>query len=141
MKNSFAFFIAIFFSMFFKGYSQNIEEFLRPYADAIVEETAFEFADKGTGEKFQFTDNLPVKQHLTIESEFLHWRYTSALVYEGLQELGKELQEEQYVNFGSQAFSFFFNNKNYLAAVKNQGYTIEGLENFMRFKEIGRAHV
>ena len=35
--------ILAFLSVFSKGFSQNIENFLRPYADKIVENTAFEF--------------------------------------------------------------------------------------------------
>ena len=114
--------------------AQNIEGFLRPYADAIVQETAFELTDKKTGERFSSTKNFPVKQNLAIESDFLQWRYTSALVYEGLRELGKELGEESYVNFEKRTFTFFFDHKEYFEKVKGQGYTIEGLENFMRFK-------
>ncbi|MCK5210418.1 MAG: glycoside hydrolase family 88 protein [Cyclobacteriaceae bacterium] len=133
MKNIFLLFTVILVCTLSNGYSQNIEGFLRPYADAIVQETAFEFTDKETGEKFASTKNLPVKPNLIIESEFLHWRYTSALVYDGLRELGLELNEEKYTNFGDRAFTFFFDNKNYLADLKSNGYTIEGLENFMRF--------
>ena len=114
--------------------AQNIEGFLRPYADAIVQETTFELTDKKTGERFSSTKNLPIKPNLTIESEFLQWRYTSALVYEGLRELGKELNDERYVNFPKLAFDFFFDHKEYYEKVKGQGYAIEGLENFMRFK-------
>jgi rhamnogalacturonyl hydrolase YesR len=114
--------------------AQNIEGFLRPYADAIVQETTFELTDKETGERFSSTRNLPVKQNLTIESEFLQWRYTSALVYEGLRELGKELDEKSYVDFEKRAFTFFFDHMEYYNKVKAQGYAIEGLENFMRFK-------
>lgn len=135
MKNR-SLLILIFVSTLLKGYSQPIEGFLRPYADAIVKESAFEFMDKETNEKFPSTKNLPTKQNLAIESEFLHWRYTSALVYDGLRELGKELHEENYVNFGQHAFAFFFDNKDYYEKVKSQGYAIEGLENFVRFKGV-----
>lgn len=120
----------------FNGHAQNTESFLRQYADAIVKETAFEFTDKETGEKYASTKNLQIKQNLTIESEFLHWRYTSALVYDGLFELGKALDEDKYINFGNRAFTFFFDNKDYYEKVKKQGYSIEGLENFVRFKGI-----
>jgi len=116
--------------------AQNIETFLRPYADAIVKETAFEFRDKKTNEKFLTANNLPIKTELEIESEFLHWRYTSALVYDGLRELGKELHEKSYINFGARAFTFFFDNKEYYEQVKSQGYAIEGLENFIRFQGV-----
>ena len=42
--------ILAFLAVFSKGNSQNIENFLRPYADKIVENTAFEFIglDAGT---------------------------------------------------------------------------------------------
>lgn len=136
MKNRFLLFLSIIIGTLSNGYTQNTEAFLRPYADAIVEETAFELTDTKTDEKFTDTDNLPIKQNLAIESDFLHWRYTSALVYDGLWELGKELNEEKYINFGDRAFRFFFDNKNYVAEVKNKGYAIEGLENFMRFKGV-----
>jgi len=71
------------------SYSQNIKEFLLPYADKTVQNTSFEFTDKITGEKFSSTTNLPIKQNLEIESEYLHWSYTIALVYHGLFGLGK----------------------------------------------------
>jgi rhamnogalacturonyl hydrolase YesR len=119
---------------FFTGYSQNIEEFLRPYADAIVQETDFVFTDNETKEKFSTANNLPIKQNLEIGSEYLHWKYTNGLVYEGLYELGKALNEESYINFGDSAFTFIFNNKSYLEKVKNKGYNIEGLKNFAQFK-------
>lgn len=116
--------------------AQNIEGFLRPYADAIVLETFFEFTDKDTNEKFASTNNLPIKQNLEIESEYLHWKYTSALAYDGLFELGKTINEENYINFTKNAFAFFFNNKSYYEKVKEKGYNIGGLKNFMRFKGV-----
>ena len=116
--------------------AQDIEGFLRPYADAIVQETSFEFADKETEEKFPTTKNLPIKPYLKIESENLHWRYTSGLLYDGLLELGVALEEKKYINFGKRAFTFFFDNKDYYEKVKSQGYAIEGLENFVRFKGV-----
>lgn len=119
--------------VFFTGYSQNIEGFLRPYADAIVRETTFEFTDIETKEKFSTTNNLPIKQNLEIESEYLHWHYTSGLVYEGLNEFGKALNEESYIKFGASAFNFIFNNMSYLEKLKNKGYTIEGWKNLARF--------
>ena len=88
MKNIYLVFTLILFYAI-KGYSQDIESFLRPYADAIVQETSFEFTDKVTGEKFPSTKNLPINPNLAIESEFLQWRYTSGLLYDGLLELGK----------------------------------------------------
>jgi len=116
--------------------AQNIEGFLRTYADAIVLETFFEFTDKDTNEKFASTNNLPIKQNLEIESEYLHWKYTSALAYDGLFELGKTMNEENYINFTKNAFAFFFNNKSYYEKVKEKGYNIGGLKNFMRFKGV-----
>ena len=120
----------------FGSQSQAIEDFLEPYAETIVEGSAFVFTDKESGEAFESTKNLDVRQHLAIESEFLHWRYTSALVYEGLRELGEELDEDRYVNFGNRAFSFFFDNKEYYEKVKAQGHSIEGLKNFERFQGV-----
>jgi unsaturated rhamnogalacturonyl hydrolase len=114
-------------------YSQNIEGFLRPYADKIVSNTAFEFRDKNTSQKFSSTKDLPIKQNLEIESEYLHWSYTSALAYDGLFELGKAIDEKGYIDFPKSAFSFFFENKAYYEKTKEQGYTIEGLKNFTRF--------
>jgi rhamnogalacturonyl hydrolase YesR len=127
---------AILSAFVLESYSQNIEKFLRPYADAIVEETAFEFTDKESGESFPATRNLEVKEQLSIEAEFLQWRYTSALVYNGLRELGEALDEEPYMDFGKEAFRFFFDNKAYYEEVKRQGYAIEGLENFVRFQGV-----
>lgn len=117
----------------FESHCQSIENFLRPYADKIIQNTSFEFNDKLTNEKFGSTTNLPVKQNLEIESEYLHWRYTSALAYEGLFELGKTINEESYINFTKNAFAFFFENKDYYEKVKKEGYAIDGLKNFMRF--------
>ena len=125
--------IVVFVSTLTKGYSQNIEEFLRPYADKIVQNTSFEFTDKLTNEKYTTTNNLPVKQNLEIESEYLHWSYTSAMVYEGLYKLGKAIHEESYGDFTKNAFAFFFDNKNYYEKVKEEGYSIDGLKNFSRF--------
>lgn len=118
---------------FYNCYAQNIEEFLRPYADKIVENTAFEFRDRNTKQTYSSTDNLEVKQFLEIESEYLHWSYTSALAYDGLFELGKAINEESYIDFTKKAFAFFFENKAYYEKVKKEGYAIEGLKNFMRF--------
>ena len=128
--------LSIFVSSFVTCYAQNIEEFLRPYADKIVQNTAFEFRDKTTNEKFTSTNNLPVKQNLEIESEYLHWRYTSALAYDGLFELGNTINEESYIDFTKNAFAFFFENKDYYEKVKDKGYTIDGLKNFMRFEGV-----
>ena len=136
MRNALLLFILISSSTAFADYSQNIESFLTPYAEAIVEDSAFVLTSRESGEEFASTENLKIKQHLAIESEFLHWRYTSALVYEGLRELGEELDEDRYVNFGSRAFSFFFDNKEYYENVKKQGYSIEGLKNFDRFQGV-----
>ena len=136
MRNNYLLFIGIFICTLFNGYSQDIEGLLRQYADAIVKETDFEFVDKESGETVSSARNLEIQQHLAIESEFLRWRYTSGLVYDGLMELGMELNEEKYINFVNRVFAFYFDNQNYYERVKNRGYSIEGMENFMRFKGI-----
>jgi len=66
MKKILLYITSIFVWTVFSGHSQaqNIEEFLRPYADKIVEETSFEFSDKTTDQKFRTTTNLPIKQNL-----------------------------------------------------------------------------
>lgn len=136
MKHFFLLFMMICITALQNVYAQNIEKFLRPYADKIVQNTEFEFRDKKTNEKFNSTKNLPLKENLEIESEYLHWRYTSALAYDGLIALGKAINEESYVNFPENAFEFFFRNKDYYAEVKDKGYTIDGLKNFMRFEGV-----
>jgi len=50
-----------FLFVFSMGFSQNIEDFLRPYADKIVVNTSFEFNDKETNQKFRSTEKLPIK--------------------------------------------------------------------------------
>jgi len=72
MKKRYLFFITLFMIAILHGYSQNMESFIRPYADAIVEETNFEFTDKRTGEKFPSTNNLPLKQNLIITISFTY---------------------------------------------------------------------
>jgi rhamnogalacturonyl hydrolase YesR len=136
MKKFLLFITSIFVCTVFNCHSQNIEEFLRPYADKIVEKTSFEFRDKKTNQKFSSTTNLPIKQNLEIESEYLHWKYTSALAYDGLFELGETINEENYIHFTKKAFAFFFDNKSYYEKVKEKGYTIEGLKNFTRFEGV-----
>jgi len=125
-----------FLFVFSMGFSQNIEDFLRPYADKIVENTSFEFNDKETNQKFRSTEKLPIKENLEIESEYLHWSYTSALAYDGLYELGRAIDEKSYVNFTKDAFAFFFSNKDYYSKVKEKGFAIDGLKSFMRFKGV-----
>ena len=66
MKSNLLLFTVILVCTFSKGNSQNMEGFLRPYADAIVQEAAFEFTDKETGEKFSRTDKLPINQYFVI---------------------------------------------------------------------------
>ena len=133
MKKIFLIILSILIFSLSNCYAQNIEEFLRPYADKIVRNTAFEFRDKNTNQKYSSTKNLPVKQNLEIESEYLHWSYTSALAYDGLFELGNAINEESYIDFTKNAFTFFFENKDYYEKVKKEGYTIGGLKNFIRF--------
>jgi len=133
MKRILLVFTLISVCMVVKSYAQNIEDFLSPYADKIVENTLFEFRDNVTNEKFSSTTNLPVKQNLEIESEYLHWRYTSALAYDGLFELGKAINQGKYIDFTKKAFAFFFENKDYYQKVKEKGFSIGGLKNFMRF--------
>ena len=51
----------IFICAFGNVRSQNIEEFLVPYADKIVKNTSFEFTDKVTKEKFVFPTDIVEK--------------------------------------------------------------------------------
>jgi unsaturated rhamnogalacturonyl hydrolase len=117
--------ILAFLSVFSKGNSQNIENFLRPYADKIVENTAFEFRDKKTNQKFRSTKELPIKENLEIESEYLHWSYTSALAYDGLFELGNAIDEKSYVNFTKDAL--FENEIKKNTAYKNDNAVLQTL--------------
>ena len=114
--------------------SQNIEAFLRPYADEIVRSSEFEFVDKLSGEKFSATKDLPIKQNLKVESNYLHWHYTSALVFEGLLSLGNELGETNYSGFAMKYFKFVFDSQDYIERIKAEDHTIEGLERFGRFR-------
>ncbi len=136
MKVCLSIFVSGLIGMAFTCQSQVIDEFLRPYADKIVEKSSFEFRDRETNQKFTSTNGLPIKENLEIESEYLHWKYTSALAYEGLFELGKRVDEKDYVDFTKKAFNFFFDNKSYYEKVKAEGHTILGLKNFSRFEGV-----
>ncbi len=116
--------------------SQNIETFLRPYANDIISTSAFEFVDKDTGAKYSSTKDLAPMQDLKVEPEYLHWHYTSALVHDGLLSLGKELGDENYSGFGLKYFQFVFDNQDYIKKIGAEGYVVEGLERFGRFRGI-----
>ena len=116
--------------------SQNIEAFLRPYADDIIRTSAFEFIDKESGEKFYSTKDLPLMKNLKVESVYLRWHYTSALVHDGLLSLGTVVDNKDYSSFGIKYFQFVFDNQVYLDRIKDEGYMIEGLERFGRFRGI-----
>ncbi|MFC2081483.1 glycoside hydrolase family 88 protein [Bacteroidota bacterium] len=73
-------------------------------------------------------------QSLIVEPVYLQWHYTSALVWDGLLALGIELEDKAYSSFGANAFEFVFDNQDYLARLNNEGYVIDGLERFGRFK-------
>jgi len=118
------------------AYSQNIEAFLRPYADDIIGNSAFEFVHMETGERYPSTNDLPLTQHLKVEPVYLRWHYTSALVHDGLLSLGTELGDEDYSNFGLKYFQFVFDNQDYLHKLIDEGWVIEGLERFGRFRGI-----
>jgi unsaturated rhamnogalacturonyl hydrolase len=135
MKN-FIFFNPILVLVFLHSFSfgQDIESFILPYADDIIEKTAFEFKDVSTDMVYSSTVNLDINQHLVIESKYARWGYTSALVYDGLRELGILLEKPSYVDFGNRANAFFFDNKAYYLQVRESGYGIDGLQNFSRFR-------
>jgi len=116
--------------------SQDIEAFLRPYADDIIRTSTFEFVDRESGKRFSSTEDLPLMKNLIVEPVYLRWHYTSALVYDGLHSLGTELGIEEYSNFGAKYFEFVFDNQDYLKQIGTEGYSIEGLERFGRFRGI-----
>jgi rhamnogalacturonyl hydrolase YesR len=116
--------------------SQNIEAFLRPYADDIIHTSSFEFTDKESGKKFYSTKDLPLMINLKVEPVYLRWHYTSALVHDGLLSLGTVVDNKDYSGFGMKYFQFVFDNQVYLDRIMEEGYIIEGLERFGRFRGI-----
>jgi len=116
--------------------SQNNEAFLRPYADDIIRTSSFEFIDKESGEKYYSTRDLPLLKNLKVEPVYLRWHYTSALVHDGLLSLGTVVDKKDYLSFGLKYFQFVFDNQDYLEVIKAEGFMIEGLERFGRFRGI-----
>jgi rhamnogalacturonyl hydrolase YesR len=118
------------------AHGQDIEAFLRPYADDIVNGSVFEFVDKDNGRKYTSTKDLPILPGLKVEPVYLRWHYTSALVHEGLLSLGTELGDKDYSGFGLKYFQFVFDNQDYIKKIGVEGYMIEGLDRFGQFRGI-----
>jgi len=116
--------------------SQDNEVFLRSYADEIIGSSRFEFVDKSNGENYSSTMGLPSNKDLKVEAMYLHWHYTSALVHDGLLSLGTVLGEKSYSDFGENYFKFVFDNKPYLERINSEGFSVEGLERFGRFRGV-----
>jgi len=114
--------------------SQDTEAFLRSFADEIIASSKFEFVDQSNGEHYSSTRELLPNKDLKVEAMYLHWHYTSALVHDGLLSLGTVLGEQSYSDFGENYFKFVFDNKPYLERIKSEGYNIEGLDRFGRFR-------
>ena len=113
--------------------AQDIESFLRGFADNIIEESKITFVNKETGKAIESTKNMAPQQGLSVGSPCADWSYTSAMLCDGLYALGKKLNEEAYTQFVLKNHQFLFDNMQFIKQSNaKRKTTISGLGSFGR---------
>ena len=102
------------------------EKILRTIADAILNDTTFQFVDKKTGEHYKSPGDAQVNADLKPESPYTDWRYWNGVINIAMLRLGKELNEQAYSEFPFRNISFAFDSYKYF----EKRYNNEGKWNY-----------
>ncbi|MFC1764314.1 glycoside hydrolase family 88 protein [Planctomycetota bacterium] len=114
--------------------AQDIEPFLRGFADNIIEESNIAFVNSETGQAIEASKDRAPQAGLATGSPCASWSYTSAMLCDGLYALGKALNEEAYTDFVLKNHEFLFDNMSFIKESNAKNKTrISGLSSFGRF--------
>jgi rhamnogalacturonyl hydrolase YesR len=86
------------------------EKWLRLLAGYIFTNTSYKFIDYQTGDSFENSNNIPVKNSVKLQSMFNDWKYWNGVNHMALKELSEILNDKQYFNYAKKNYTFFFEN-------------------------------
>lgn len=93
--------------------SQDIERVLRNVAGNIIKNTTFNIINSKTGETFKDSDEIPVEAGYRVESPYNEWRYWNGVMNIGFLALGKQLNDQQFMEYAKKNVSFVFDHDRY----------------------------
>lgn len=113
--------------------AQDIEPFLRGFADSIVKEARIAWVDS-SGEVIAGTDGLAPQPGIATGSPCADWSYTSAMLCDGLFALSEALDDTSYTEFVLKNHQFIFSNRAFIEKSNAKKKTrISGLSGFGSF--------
>ena len=106
--------------------SWNSEKAVRAVANAVVNDSVFQFVDQNTGAHFKSAAGAPGDAKLKLASPYADWRYWNGVLNIALFRLGEVLHETTYSDFSVKSIAFSFDNFRYF----EEHYKGEGKWNY-----------
>ena len=109
---------------------------LRRIADKICAETRFELVTVASNAPVSIAEAAASPEELVVASPLASWSYTTALVIDGLERLGAQLEEPRYREFGNRVFAWQFSAQNLAAQTQKKKDRIRGLAQFDQLRSV-----
>lgn len=111
---------------------QDMERVLRNVADNIIDNSAFRIINSKTDEKYTNSRNLPIEANFRIESPYNEWRYWNGVMNIGFITLGKQLGDNEYIDYAKKNVSFVFDHDDFFKKSYDAGIRGTGMEQKFR---------
>jgi unsaturated rhamnogalacturonyl hydrolase len=92
---------------------RSTEKALRLIVDNIVNDTSFQFVDKGTGRHFLSIEKVPADANVMLASRYNDWRYWNGVLNIAMIRLGEALNDSAYIGYAEKNVAFSFDNYRY----------------------------
>jgi len=111
---------------------QDMERVLRNVASNIIQHSTFKIVNSKTGETFTDSKKLPVEASYRVESPYNEWRYWNGVMNIGFLTLGKQLNEQQFIEYAKRNVGFVFDHDDYFRKQYENGIRGTGMEQKFR---------
>ena len=111
---------------------QDMERVLRNVAGNIIQHSTFKIVNSKTGETFTDSKKLPVEASYRVESPYNEWRYWNGVMNIGFLTLGKQLNEQQFIEYAKRNVGFVFDHDDYFRKQYENGIRGTGMEQKFR---------
>ncbi len=97
------------------------EQVIRSVADGILSGVTRMIVNEKTQETFACTDSLPVSGDYIMQSPYTEWVYMNGVVHMGMIRLGRQLNDERYIQYARDNVAFIFKHAPYFKKLFDAG--------------------
>ena len=97
------------------------EALIRQVANYVIDNTSYQLLDLRTGKSYMESSNLEPSDSIIVESHFNGWFYQNMMVLNGMNRVGKVLDEERYLKYIDKILDFVLHHLHFFDRQEKMG--------------------